>query len=225
MLKLTTIALAGALTAGAAQAATLTFDETNVYASGDIVTSFSKGGVSGTISATGGTNQAMIFDSRVLTGNDADLVGPFYKFFDANGVADTSRGISNPHNILIISEDGDQTDPDDNGSGGTITFMFDQLVNFTGFRVFDDVDSFVVRSDKGDVSDPISLDNDNQWENVRTDFKGVSTLTFDFGSASGAIDNLKFTPAVVPVPASLPLLLAGVGAFGFVKRRKKTTNG
>jgi len=223
MLKLTTFALFAALTAGAAQAATLTFDEKE-FASGDIVTSFSKDGISGTVSATGGSGDAMIFDSRVLSGGDADLVAPFYKFFDANGVADTSKGISNPRNILIISEDGDQSDPDDNGSGGTITFTFDQLVDFTSFRVFDDVDDFVVTSNKGDTSDAVTLDNDNQWARVNTNFIGVSTLTFNFGDASGAIDDLKVSLTPVPVPASLPLLFAGVGALGLIKRRRKATN-
>lgn len=221
MLKLTTIALAATLSAGAAQAATLTFDERNQFASGDIVTSFSKAGITGTVSATGGSNQAMIFDSRVETGEDSDLVAPFYKFFDANGVADTSRGTTTPRNILIISEDGDQDDPDDNGSGGTITFTFDQLVDFTGFRVFDDVDDFVVTSNLGQTSTPISLDHDNQWANVRTNFIGISSLTFDFGSASGAIDNLKIELTPVPVPGAFPLLLAGMGAMGMMSRRKK----
>jgi hypothetical protein len=207
MLKLTTLALAATLTAGAAQAITLTFDERN-FAGGDIVTSFSKGGISGTVTATGGSGQAMIFDSRVLSGEDADLVAPFYKRFDANGIPNTIRGVSHPKNLLIISEDGDQSDPDDNADGGTITFVFDQLVDFASFRVFDDVDNFVVRSDK--------------WAKVNTGFIGVKSLTFDFGSASGAIDNLKLTPSIVPVPAALPLLLAGVGALGFAGRRKRS---
>lgn len=221
MLKLTTLALAATLTAGAAQAVTLSFDEKE-FSSGDIVTSFSKGGITGTVSATGGSNQAMIFDSRVLSGGDADLVAPFYKFFDASGNPNTSKGISSPHNILIISEDGDQDDPDDNGSGGTITFKFDKLVDFASFRVFDDVDGFVVTSNNGDISTPISLDNDNQWAKVNTGFTGVRSLTFDFKSASGAIDNLKVTLSPVPVPAALPLLLAGVGALGFAGRRKRS---
>jgi hypothetical protein len=221
MLKLTTLALAATLTAGAAQAITLTFDERN-FAGGDIVTSFSKGGISGTVTATGGSGQAMIFDSRVLSGEDADLVAPFYKRFDANGIPNTIRGVSHPKNLLIISEDGDQSDPDDNADGGTITFVFDQLVDFASFRVFDDVDNFVVRSDKDHRSAPITLDYNNQWAKVNTGFIGVKSLTFDFGSASGAIDNLKLTPSIVPVPAALPLLLAGVGALGFAGRRKRS---
>lgn len=220
MYKLTTIALAAMLAASSASAITLTFDELGT-SSGDVITSFSKGGVSGTVSAVGGSNQAMIFDTRVLSGGDDDLLAPFYRRFDSNGNPITTSGVTNPRNVLIISEDGDSSDPDDNATGGTITFTFNQLVDFTGFRVFDDVTNFIVTSNRGDRTAPISLDFDNQWTSVATNFKGISSLTFDFGRASGAIDNLRFEPAVVPVPASFPLLLAGLGAFGWLARRKK----
>ena len=50
-----------------------------------------------TISASGGANKAMIFDTANPTGGDHDL------------------GTSNLGKALIISEDGDSHDPDDNG--------------------------------------------------------------------------------------------------------------
>ena len=58
-----------------------------------------------TISATGGSGQAMTFDSANPTGGDDDLA------------SDTLGG------LLIISEDGDSADPDDNAGGGSIFFV------------------------------------------------------------------------------------------------------
>ena len=81
------------------------------------------------------TDLAMIFDSNNPTGGDDDL--------DYSG-SDDNRG-----NILIISEDGDQSDPDDSAKGGRITFNFDEPVDLKSvialdaerggvFKAFDD---------------------------------------------------------------------------------------
>jgi hypothetical protein len=80
-----------------------------------------------TISASGGSNQAMIFDSANPTGGDGDLKTPGY---GANNT--TAQG-----NILIISEDGDSSDPDDNARGGTIAFDFDNGVNINSLSFVD----------------------------------------------------------------------------------------
>ena len=72
-----------------------------------------------TISAEGGSDQAMIFDSANPTGGDADL-------------ATDSEG-----NILIISEDGDSNDPDDNAGGGTITFDLDNPIDLNSINFVD----------------------------------------------------------------------------------------
>lgn len=216
MKQLTALALLTAFSAGTAQANTLTFDEPD-FGVGTAVTSFSVDGVTGSISATGGVDQAIIFDTTTLSGGDDDLVAPFFADFDADGNG-IGPGLA-PGNVLIIAENDNFDNPDDNGSGGTITFTFDKLVDFLGFRVFDDVTNFVVTSDLGETSESVSLDSDNQFAEISTNFSNVSSLTFNFGNASGAIDNLQFV-AAVPVPASLPLLLAGFGAFGFAARRK-----
>ncbi len=60
----------------------------------------------------------MIFDTNNPTGGDDDL----------------GAGIGN---ALIISEDGDSSDPDDNAAGGTISIEFDQLVAVTGVGLLD----------------------------------------------------------------------------------------
>lgn len=90
-----------------------------------------------------------------------------------------------------------------------------------GFDVLDDVTNFSVTSDTGESIGPFSLNYNNQFLSF-TDlsWEGVTSLTFDFGNASGAIDNISFQVAAVPLPATLPLLLVGFGAFGFAARRK-----
>lgn len=60
-----------------------------------------------TVSAVGGSGQAMIFDTANPTGGDWDLQ------------------TNNLGKALIISEDGDSSDPDDNASGGILRFTFD----------------------------------------------------------------------------------------------------
>lgn len=50
-------------------------------------------------------------------------------------------------------------------------------------------------------------------------FSAAGTGTFDDGNANITAAALEVAP--VPVPAALPLLLAGMGAFGFAARRKK----
>ncbi|MGA9412634.1 MAG: VPLPA-CTERM sorting domain-containing protein [Roseobacter sp.] len=42
------------------------------------------------------------------------------------------------------------------------------------------------------------------------------------GSTTIAMDNLAYTVAPVPVPAALPLLLAGIGGLGFMARRRRS---
>ncbi|MEM9216568.1 MAG: DUF4347 domain-containing protein [Cyanobacteria bacterium P01_F01_bin.150] len=71
-----------------------------------------------TISAAGEL-EAMIFDSANPTGGDSDLA------HDTLG------------NILIISEDGDSTDPDDNARGGTLMFDWDGVVNVESIGLLD----------------------------------------------------------------------------------------
>ncbi len=72
--------------------------------------------IPGLSSISGTGNGAMIFDSNCsgsgCSGEDDDL--------------DVQRG-----NILIISEDGNSSDPDDDAGGGTLTFVFDNPVRIS----------------------------------------------------------------------------------------------
>lgn len=87
---------------------------------------------------------AMIFDSSNPTGGDNDL-GTLNQDFGGSGVG--SRGATGTAGenavplgkVLIISESGDQSDPDDNAGGGEIIFAFDSPV-FIGTANILDID-------------------------------------------------------------------------------------
>ena len=98
-----------------------------------------------TVSASGGSGDAMIFDSSNPTGSDSDLA------------SDTLEG------LLIVSEDGDQSDPDDNAGGGSLFFDFDDMVRLKGVT-FKDIEEtsgegtrVIFYDDNGDVIQNLSL--------------------------------------------------------------------
>ena len=76
---------------------------------------------------------AMIFDSANSTEDDPD-VGTSNEDFGGPGIGlDGGSGSAGPNmyalgNILIISEDGDQSNPDDENDGGAIAFTSDEPV-------------------------------------------------------------------------------------------------
>lgn len=158
----------------------------NAFAAGTVVdTEYADEGV--TVSATGGSGQAMIFDSANPTGGDNDLA------------SDTLGG------VLIISEDGDECDPDDNASGGTIAFDFDTPVQIKSLT-FKDIEETsgegtYVRflDDEGNVIDEqfIAPTGDGGESTVQFDVTGVSRFEVVL-SGSGAIDNLVFDDASAP---------------------------
>ncbi len=79
---------------------------------------------------------AMIFDSANPTGGDYDLRTPRASSRSSNSA--TGIGNNLPQgNVLIISEDGDSTDPDDNAAGGTLRFQWDNSVRLTDLDLLD----------------------------------------------------------------------------------------
>ena len=74
------------------------------------------------VSATGGINQAWIFDSSNPTGGDHDLGTPNQQF-GGPGVGNSGSSNTTPlGNVLIVQENNNT--PDDNAQGGTLDFTF-----------------------------------------------------------------------------------------------------
>lgn len=197
---------------------------------GDVLTTFDfGGGLTGTITTSDlgsrATGEAMIFNTEspsISVGNDPDLAGPFQ---DVNNLSQFQEF----GNALILQEDNSSRSrhnqgPDDAANGGAITFTFDTVVALTAIFILDG-------NDNGPTGASVLLDGslfaqdlgggDNQFE--RIDFAQgtlVNSFTVDF-SGSGAIG--RFGAAVVPVPAAFPLMLTGLGVFGWIaaRRRKK----
>ncbi|NET14104.1 MAG: hypothetical protein F6K08_15310, partial [Okeania sp. SIO1H6] len=130
-----------------------------------------------TISATGGSNQAMIFDSANPTGEDDDLKT------DSEG------------NILIISEDGDSSDPDDEAHGGVITFDLDNPVelNSINFVDIEETGGEVSTTDvDGNVTTTaIPAPGDGSLQTLDIDDSDVVKVEVDL-VGSGAISGLDF---------------------------------
>lgn len=148
----------------------------NNLATGTVVDNeFQSEGV--TISAVGGSCKAMIFDSANPTGGDHDLE------------------TTNLGNVLIISEDGDSNDPDDNASGGTITFDFHELAYINKLTFLDVEEGASVKffDANGHLIETVHIGaTDNNGQLIQ-DFNIDDVARMDVTlNGSGAIDNLVF---------------------------------
>ncbi len=127
---------------------------------------------------------AMIFDSANPTGGDSDLETP-------------GSGMNNHialGNILIVSEDGDQTDPDDDGSGGTLIFTFDDPVHIDDVHLLD-IDSgesggSVKLFDAGGSVRSVTIPplGGNSFQVLALDADNVSTMEVHFVSSAALTD-------------------------------------
>ena len=215
MFKLTSAAAAVILGTGAAHAVTIDFEE---FANGEAINSVSVGGISATVTtdSKGAVDQAIAFDTDLDNTRDPDLEAPF-----------TGSGAEFPGKVLIIAEN--TTVPDDERLGGTVTFAFDQMVDFISFQGFDGAD-YRVTTAKGDdfLTRDLIVTGDNLSNEIfLPEFTGVQTVSIEFlnfgEGASGAIDNIVVEPTIapIPVPAALPLLAAGLGGLAFLGRRRR----
>lgn len=152
------------------------FIDFNNLAAGTVVDNeFSSQGV--TISATGGSNQAMIFNTAQPTGEDSDL------------------GTTNLNGALIISEDGNRNDPDDNQGGGTFTFTFDDTASVNRLTFLDIEEGATVRffGENGKLISSVNVQATSDNGQIIQDFDvdGVARMEVTL-NGSGAIDNLVF---------------------------------
>lgn len=189
-------------------------------------------GIIADVSAVSGTNQAIILSTiagSVGTGNDPDLTSDFS---DAEGnLADRGFG-----NAVIVQEDqsgknNPTTGPDDNASGGTLTFDFLKNISLTSVYLLDAAENTIATLLlDGNIVSSFTLDSSNESDTGNNannneftflDFGGATgnALVIEFAD-SGAIG--EFEASVVPVPASLPLLIGGFGLLAFMRQRRKS---
>jgi hypothetical protein len=124
---------------------------------------------------------AMIFNTDHPTGGDHDL---------------RAEGIGN---VLILSEDGDSTDPDDDAQGGTIRFDFDELVGIAevGFLDIEEIGSTVTFFDEMDkqiAAIEVPPMGNRSLQDLDVNLGGISRMDV-FLAGSGAITGIDFLSA------------------------------
>ena len=132
-----------------------------------------------------------------INGNPINVTRTFELSFDLTGFDHTTASLS--------------------GRWSTDNTGLDILINGSsteqtcgGFTVWCD---FSVSSDFISGVDTLSF--------VVNDFGGISGFRAEFLDSSVRPDDGGGTPGVIPLPASLPLLAAGLGVFGLIARRKR----
>lgn len=150
----------------------------------------------------------MIFDSSQPTGGDNDLGTPNNDFGGpgrGNGGAQGQPGENSvaQGNLLIISEDCNQEEPDDSLFGGVFTFTFDKPapLKSIGLLDFEGGASISAKLHDGSTFESGELPNlrNNGFLDFHLDLYDVVELTVTFQS-SGAIANIKYK-AVDPIGA------------------------
>lgn len=153
----------------------------NPFAAGTVIDDEYEATDGVTVSAEGGSGQAMAFDTNNPTGDDADLA------------SDTLDG------VLIISKDGDSDEPDDTDTGGSIFFDFDtpSLIKSLTFKDIEETGGdgtrmFFYRAD-GTIIDEhfVQPTADGGERVIGLSVDDVSRMEIRFQGA-GAVDNLVF---------------------------------
>jgi hypothetical protein len=211
-----------------AGAATIDF---NGFSNGANVTTAGFGFGSATVSASGGIGEAWAYDTNNHSNGDPDLFGPF-------STADSSVTGYNAGKVLIIQENnGRNTTPDDNASGGSFNLNFSAPLILNSLDVMDmELGKVTVR-----LFDDSSTQIGGDWNNLTNTDTGNSTFpnlfeTIQFGGGisgvksmqvilggSGAIDNINVS--AVPLPAAAPLFASALGLFGFLRSRRRPLAG
>ena len=161
-------------------------------------------GLSGVSISTDWVNGLMIFDSANPTGDPDDDLGTPHNNFGGPGNGFGGRAGKPGENsipqgqVLILSQDGDPTDPDDAREGGTITFDWDTPVRVNQIGVldvdtYDDGTTVTTFDAAGNVIDSYELQTlgDNSFQIVSMDDIDVSRMEVFF-SGSSAITEIDF---------------------------------
>ncbi|MEM6308721.1 MAG: VPLPA-CTERM sorting domain-containing protein [Pseudomonadota bacterium] len=197
--------------------ATIDFDALDSSSSQTLLTSFTEDGFSFDVSfvSDGTATGVAIFDTTctgAACNGDTDLTP----------ATQGENGVSG--NVMILQENGVAI-PDDDFNGGLfiLTLTSGPAFNFVGASAIDDT-SF----DFGTIIDGVSQDyaSIDLSANSETDMVTFLSDTVEIGDSifvrsygSGGFDSLVLSPVPVPLPAGLPLMLAGVGAFAWMRRK------
>ncbi|MEQ6247885.1 cadherin-like domain-containing protein [Sulfitobacter sp. HNIBRBA3233] len=132
-----------------------------------------------------GVDQAMVFDSANPTGGDEDL------------------RTDDLEKVLIISEDGDATDPDDNSTGGTVEFSFTYLSTVKSLTFIDleePARMYFYAADGSLIEEQyVPPNGDNGVTQVSIFVENVDRLVVEM-TESGALDNLVFDDSLPETP-------------------------
>ncbi len=183
---------------------TINFEEAGLNA-GTFVTTQIPGVTVSTENTSPAGRRAMIFNSNcgqgggspACSGGDHDLRTP-----GSGSGNNSARG-----QILIISEDNDQNDPDDNAQGGTLVFVFDDPVDLLRVRMLDMDDGSIsaklrAYNEGGSLiigERSVSALGNNSYQSVGFNRPGTKTLKVILNS-SGAVPSIKYCP---PPPVDL----------------------
>jgi len=168
---------------------------------GDIITNqFANAGI--TISSDSAAHPVMVFDTANPTGGDLDL-GTANSDFGGPGIGNAG-GIGMPGEnsvdrgkVLILSEDGDSSDPDDNARGGTMTFEFDEPVDINTVGVIDmdsnEGQSRVVTTDVNGNQQTVFVEElgENSFQALQIFDEDVVRMDIIF-TGSGAVSEVTF---------------------------------
>lgn len=149
----------------------------------------------------------MIFDSANPTGQDFDLGTPN----EAHGGPGVGEGGAATNtkplgHLLIISEDGDSSDPDDKADGGSLvlTFTFTHGVTITDVVVIDIEpmgSSLIVTQEDGTETEYVfSPVGDNGVETIPINRDNITGLTLNLSTSGGIAFVGCMPPLLVPTP-------------------------
>lgn len=213
-------ACAGMCVSAAASASIIDFEG---FPAGTVITNQLVPQGIGLVTAIGGANQAMIFDSSNPTGNDPDLGTPNSDFGGPGIGSGGGAGMPGENsiafgNILIISGDGNASDPDDFAGGGTLAFQLLFVADAIELDLIDIEEAggtvaFFLNGAPAGPALPIPALGDNSHVAI-----GASGFEFDEFRVnlvgSGAVAEIY----VIPAPAGLAAFLVG-GVVACRRRR------